>query len=320
MRYRQGAKLGGLVGILMIPACSWGGPPKPFSSEVMPTDAIAEITEIADRPVWIRFLNSNTDNIATIGKNIKLGESIRTEGTALVQITLTSGMVIRMEGDSLLTINDDQKIELTRGQIVVWVPPQSRMNAEIMLTGAIAKVNKNTTVYLDSSNVKQIIGLQGTVNVLPIDTSNPIAIKSGQKLIISNRDGANLRPKTLTEKELKTQFNKTKLLSGFNSTLGSQQEIASNLRIPISPTEFIIPPNRPIKPTSKPVNPPPEYIREPEGYQKRSEPERSYEREPEPPQKEPINKPVEELPPPVQPEIIPIDEPPQPEQPEENQP
>lgn len=307
-----------LVGIILISACS--SPPKPFSSELMPTEAIAEITEIADRPVWIRFLNSNSDSIATIGKNIKLGESIRTEGNALVQITLRTGMIIRMEGDSLLTIKDEQKLQLAKGQIVVWVPPQSNTNVQIIMTGAIATVNKNTTVYINSAKTQQIISLQGTVEVLPID-AKPIVIKSGQNLQISDRDGANLKPKTLTEKELKTQFKKIKLLSGFNSMLGSQQEIATTLKIPISPTEFIIPPNRPKNRPAKPINPPPEYYSEPEVSQYRAEPVRSPIRDPEPPPSESINTSVEELPPPpIQPEVIPADEPPQPEQPEELKP
>jgi len=312
------------IGILFIPACIAGNPPKPFSFEVVPTEAVAEITEIPDRPVWIRILNSKTENIATIGRTIKLGESIRTEKNALVQITLRTGMVIRMEGDALLSIYGDRKIQLVRGKIVAWVPPN--ISTKIMLTDAIASV-KNATVYIDSTKTQQIMSLQGYIEVLSVDASKPIAIKSGQSLIINKK--LTNQPKTLTQTELNEKFNKTKLLSGFNSRIGSQEAIASNLKIPISPTDYIIPPNRPSKNPNKPVNPEKEYSREyyqepyayeksyEEKYERRAEPARSPIRTAPSPQ----DLAREQLPFTPPPEIVPvIDEPPQPVQPEVTEP
>ncbi len=315
-----------LGGILLLPACG-GQPPKPFSTEIIPTEAVAEITEIADRPVWIRLPKSDSEAIATIGRTIKLGESIRTEGSALVQITLRTGVILRMEGDTILSIYDSHRIEVVKGRIVVWVPPQPNITAKILLTGAIASV-KNATVYIDLSKSSQIISLEGNIEVLPVDASKPIVVKAGQNLIIDqsrSRDGANFLPKTLAAKELKTEFTKTKLLSGFNSRIGSQDAIASNLKIPINPTDYIIPPNKPAKPTpTQPVNREPRYYEEPYAYERRAEPVKSY-RNPEnyvePPTKELVEPVKEDLPPtPVQPELTAADDLPEPMQPEEPKP
>jgi hypothetical protein len=311
-----------LVGISLIPACLGGNPPKPFNSEVIPKEAIAEITEIPNRPVSIRFLNSKTDSIATIGRTIKLGETIRTEGNALAQITLKSGMIVRMEGDTILTIIDDRRFQLGRGKIVVWVPAQPNVTAKVMLTGAIASV-KNATTYIDStidsSKAQQVVSLEGTTEVLLVDATKQILVKAGQNLIISkngNRDGANIQPKALSQKELKTEFSKTKLLSGFNSQIGSQEAIAFNLKIPISRTELVIPSRRPAK--IKPANPAvPVYEPQPYAYERRVEPVRSPTRDYEPRAKSSTPK-FDPTAPRVTSDFIPMDEPPQPVQPEQS--
>ena len=318
LKVRTGLRWVVILGILLLPACG-GHPPKPFSSETIPTEAIAEITEIANRPVWIRLLNTDSEAIGTLGKKIKIGESIRTEGNALVQISLKSGTLIRMEGNSNLTIYADGKIAVTKGEILVWVPPQPNITAKITLSGAIATV-KNATVYINSAQIVQILNLEGTTEVLPTGAKTPTLVKAGQNLEIKIEDKKGIKNshKILSTKDLKTKFAKIKLLSGFNSKIGSQDAIAINLQIPISPTDSIIPINRPAKnPPSKPANPEPTYYQEPYPYyERRAEPVRSEPvRNPEPQISQPVNQ---DLPPdPVQPEL---DEPPQPSQPEEPQP
>jgi len=223
-----------------------------------------------------------------------------------------------MEGDTVLTINDNSRIQLGKGKIVVWVPAQSNLTVKVMLAGAIVSI-KNATVYIDSSNTQQVVSLEGTTEVLLVDASKPILVKPGQNLIISkdgNRDGANLQPKALSPRELKTEFSKTKLLSGFNSQIGSQEAIAYNLNIPISPTESVIPARRPAK--IKPSNPPPIYEPEPYAYEPRAEPVRSPSRNYEPIPKSSNPAEVDPTAPRVTSDFIPMDEPPQPVQPEES--
>ncbi|AFY72231.1 FecR family protein [Synechococcus sp. PCC 7502] len=328
MIYRQGLKLLVLLGILLIPACV-SNPPKPFSSEPIPSEAIGEITEIADRPVSIRLVQTNQDIVANLGKVIKLEEPVRTQGDALAQITLKTGVVIRMQGDTLVTINADNKIDLAKGKILVWVPANT--TAQIKVSGAIASV-KNATVYINSAQNLQIIGLQGTTEVLPVNapinaidastTSNTpklLVLKAGQNLLIS-QDGKYSPPKTLTTEDLKTQFKQIKLLSGFNSRLGSQEIISTNLKIPISPTDFVIPPNRPTPPKPSPV-----YYQEPYyPVEKTTQTRRSPATSP-PTPVEVTNKAPQEIPPapvqsPMEPEVVPNDTPPQPTQPEETEP
>jgi hypothetical protein len=303
-----------LIGITAMPACIWGTPPKPFSSEIMPSQAIAEITEIPDRPVWIRFLNSDIETVATLGKTLRFGESIRTEGKALAQITLGNGMVIRMEGNTILSIHDNYRLQLTKGRILAWVPANS--NIQIGMNGAIASV-KNATVYIDSAQNLQILNLQGNIQVSPTDVSKPIVLEAGQKLSVpkDNRDGGSMKPKMQSEAELKAQFNQTKLLSGFGSKLASQEAIAFNLKIPIGINAnggITIPKPR----ASRPVA---EYS--PPIYENSSESiSRSSRRNSEVSAPKPVLKSGNDSVAPVSADFTPVDEPPQPAQPEEPKP
>ncbi|HBC41651.1 MAG TPA: hypothetical protein DCZ88_07110, partial [Pseudanabaena sp.] len=63
----------------MLPSCTISQPEKPFSSEVLPTEAIAEISEIRSYPVRVKYVNSTTARPATVGVALKVNESVSTD-------------------------------------------------------------------------------------------------------------------------------------------------------------------------------------------------------------------------------------------------
>ncbi|NJL42679.1 MAG: FecR domain-containing protein [Pseudanabaena sp. SU_2_4] len=193
-RMRPAAKLWRLLPLFclsstlaILPACNFGSPAKPFSAEVNPTDSIAKITEVKSRPVWIRFLNTSDDKSAAVGTLVKPGEAIRTEESARAQIHLLSGAVIRVEGESSLTVSQKDLVTLDKGQLLAWSDPSQTTSTQIQTPFGIVSV-KNTTVYIDipkdASQDKHILALQGNVEVRLNSGSEPIKLQPGQELTI----------------------------------------------------------------------------------------------------------------------------------------
>ncbi len=234
-----------LLTIWLLTSC--GNPPKPFSSEsTISTADVAEITEIPNRTVWIRFLSSNSDSIAGLGRTIKAGETIRTEKNALAQIALRSGAILRMEGNTTLSIDGNQKIWLKSGKIMVWAPSQNP--TKIMLAQVTATA-KNAFVYIESGKTLRLICLEGKIEIAPdarnksgtnksskstlTKKSSPkskftkikfpklIVLKSGQSLEIEPKNPAKII--ALTPQTLKSQLETTQLLSAFNSKIGNSK-------------------------------------------------------------------------------------------------
>jgi FecR protein len=218
---------------VILPACNFGSPTKPFSAEVNPTDSIAKITEVKNRPVWIRFLNTNDDKSATVGMLLKPGESMRTEESAHAQIHLLSGAVVRVEGDSSLTVSQKDQVTLDKGQLLAWSAPSQTTPTQIQTSFGIVSV-KNTTVYIDvpkdASQDKHILALQGNVEVRLNSGSEPIKLKTGQELTIK-ANGTAAAPQTLDTAAVEKKLAKSNLIYGFNSRLESLAAIESQLKI-----------------------------------------------------------------------------------------
>jgi hypothetical protein len=225
------------MGLLLITGCNTN-PPKPFSSELAPTEAIAKITEIPNRPVWVRFTNSRDDSPAAIGTDLKVGESIRTEAKARVQVVLKNGVIIRLGGDTDVSINAQNQIQLNRGQIVVWVA--KKVTAEIVTPTAIAAIT-DATLYIQlpqDNKDRQILVLQGVATVRIKDVVEAIMLKAGENLAIT-ANGKTSPPQKLTQAVLNQRFVETKILSGFSSKLAGQDTIEANLQISTPSAEAV---------------------------------------------------------------------------------
>jgi FecR protein len=325
--------------LAVLPACNFGSPAKPFSAEVNPSDSIAKITEVKSRPVWIRFLNTSNDNSASVGMLLKPGEGIRTEESARAQIHLLSGAVVRVEGESSLTLSQKDLVTLDKGQLLAWSSPSQTTSTQIQTSFGIVSV-KNTTVYIDipkdTSQDKRILALQGNVEVRLNSGSEPIKLKPGQELTVK-ANGTATTPQTLDTVAVEKKLAKSNLIYGFNSRLESLAAIESQLKISDNSNSTEKVPYR-SKAASRPKNNPPPPARtyeEPapvDNYQPpaRETPRDTYQppqtstpsnpaQRPDPlalPQPAPVTPQAAEPPPqPVQPEIAP-EPPPQPVQPE----
>jgi hypothetical protein len=327
----------------VLPACNFSGPAKPFSSEVNPTDSVAKITEVKSRPVWIRFLNADSDRSATVGMSVKPGESIRTEESARAQIHLLSGDLVRIEGESSLTLSQKDSVNFDKGQLLAWSAPNQASPTQIKTPFGIVSV-KNTTVFVDipkdAAKDRTILALQGNVEVKLNSGSVPINLKQGQELTIKS-DGTVATPKNLDVAAVEKKFAKSKLIYGFDSRLESLAAIEARYTISSNTTETdTVPYSRQKKKTPAPANNPSPASNTPQEPAPYRAPER-YEaprRDPEPPpqtstrpsnpepqadplavprRSEPVTPQAAEPPPqPVQPEVAPLEPPPLPVQPE----
>ncbi|MFM7887907.1 MAG: hypothetical protein ACKPCM_14730, partial [Pseudanabaena sp.] len=101
-----------------LPSCTISQPAKPFSSEALPTEVIAEITEIRSYPVRIKYINSTTARPANVGVPLKVNESVSTDESSTAQITLKTGTIFRIGGAANLTLRPQNQVEIESGQLV----------------------------------------------------------------------------------------------------------------------------------------------------------------------------------------------------------
>ena len=147
---------------------------------------------------------------------------------------LKTGIVTRIDRNSVVKFRGDRDLELVRGKMLIWVPPD--IDVKIYTNGAIVS-GKNTTVYINAQRSPQIISLDGTVVVTSKAGKNYTAT-TGEAISIR---GQQLKVEKLTSSQLKSEFFQTKLVSGFNSKIRSAAAIALNLQIPTSAIDYILP-------------------------------------------------------------------------------
>lgn len=318
--------------VTLLPGCFSTAPPsKPFSAEFSPTDPVAEVVEIKNRPVWIKYLNSKDESSAIVGSTIKVGETVRTEANAGVQILLKSGLVLRIEGDSSVTLTPKNSLKLNKGRLIARIAADKNVTAQIQTPLAVASIS-DTTVYVDlpkdTSKERHIFALQGTVEVMLNGASEPIMLKTGEDLAIKP-NGMASQPKVLDPGAIEKRLALNPLLFGFNNKLDSQTTIEANLQISEDPKETTkIPYKRP-EPTAysapAPIsNSPSKPIPPAQPTAKNSDPQPTNSNNPLPSPPVEANRPVPPVvvepvappPPPVQAEPIPIEPPPLPVQPE----
>ncbi|WP_330481574.1 FecR family protein [Tumidithrix elongata] len=219
--------------MVAIPGCFAPPPSKPFSSEIVPTDKLAEISEIRDFSVRVRFLNSSEDRPASVGTTLKAGETVRTEGTSRAQIVLNSGVIVRVDGDTNLTINPKNQLNLDKGRLLAWVASSQNLTAEVQTPfGSVS--SSDGTFYVnvpkESSKQRQILALNGTVTVKLARSSDTVTLKAGEELIVMPDGNASI-PKPLAKEDIEKRLAGNPLIFGFNTRLASQADIESTFKI-----------------------------------------------------------------------------------------
>ena len=226
---------------LALPSCTFNQPPKPFSSEALPTEAIAEISEIRSYPVRVKYLNAAAARPATVGLLLKANESIITDDTSNAQVTLRSGTIIRIGGKSSLTIKPENQVEFTSGQLVAWAA--SDRKAPIQVQTPFGEISSNNgTIYLEipdkAAEDRRVIALDGTVTVLLKSTSQSqiVTIAKGEEISIK-ANGRASAPKRIEKESINKRIVNNPLIFGFAAQLASLPQITSEFGVTASVKE-----------------------------------------------------------------------------------
>ncbi len=216
-----------------LPSCAGTQPPKPFSSEALPTEAIAEISEIRSYPVRVKYINATSVRPATIGVPLKVNESVSTEDSSTAQVTLRSGAIIRIGGKSTLTLKPQNQVEFTSGRLVAWAAKDLKSPAQVKTP--FGEISSNDgTVYVEipekASEDRRVIALDGTVTVLLKSTSEIVTIGKGEEIKIK-ADGKASAPKRLDKESIDKRIVNNPLIFGFNSQLASLPQITSEFGV-----------------------------------------------------------------------------------------
>ncbi|WP_103667641.1 FecR domain-containing protein [Pseudanabaena sp. BC1403] len=219
-----------------LPSCSGYQPPKPFSSEAVPTEAIAEISEIRSYPVRVKYINATSSRPATIGVPLKVNESISTEDSSTAQVTLRSGAIIRIGGKSTLTLKPQNQVEFTSGRLLAWAAKDLKSPAQVQTP--FGEISSNDgTVYLEipdkASEERRVIALDGTVTVLLKSTSEIVTLGKGEEIRIQ-ADGKASAPKRIDKESIDKRIANNSLIFGFSSQLASLPQISSEFGVTAS--------------------------------------------------------------------------------------
>jgi len=218
---------------IILPSCTISQPPKPFSSEALPTEAIAEISEIRSYPVRVKYVNAISARSATVGVPLKVNEIVSTEDSSTAQVTLRSGAIIRIGGKSSLTLKPQNQVEFTSGRLVAWAASDRKAPAQVQTP--FGEISSNDgTVYLEipakAAEDRRVIALDGTVTVLLKTTSEIITLSKGEEIRIK-ADGKASAPKRIDKESIDKRIANNALIFGFSTQLASLPQIASEFGV-----------------------------------------------------------------------------------------
>jgi len=242
-------------------SCAISQPTKPFSSEALPTEAIAEISEIRSYPVRVKYLNATSAKPASVGGSLKVDESVSTEDSSTAQLTMRNGVIFRIGGVSNLKIKPQNQVEFTSGKLVAWSASDRKAPSQIQTP--FGEISSNGgTMYLEippkAAEDRRIIALDGTVTVLLKQSSSIVTIGKGEEIRIK-ADGKATAPTRIDKEGIEKRIANNNLIFGFSSQLASLNQIiaefgvtstvkeASTLQfrrsdLPTKPTEATKPP------------------------------------------------------------------------------
>ena len=189
-------------------SCAISQPTKPFSSEALPTEAIAEISEVRSFPVRVKYLNATSAKPASVGGPLKVDESVSTEDSSTAQLAMRNGVIFRIGGVSNLKIKPQNQVEFTSGKLVAWSASDRKAPAED----------------------RRIIALDGTVTVLLKQSSSIVTIGKGEEIRIK-ADGKATAPARVDKETIEKRIANNNLIFGFSSQLASLNQIIAEFGV-----------------------------------------------------------------------------------------
>lgn len=195
-------------------------------------DAPATISEIQSQPVWLRRLKALSEISAQQGMGIQIGETIRTEGKAMAEINLKNGLAFRIGGNAVLTLQPDNHLKLSAGEMITWVTPGKKVPTQVITPGGIAGI-RGTTIYVKMpKNPKEAIEFftwEGTMYIHLPNKTEEFQLKAGEIVKIKpgetniNKIRASVR--RLTSQEWLNRRRNSSLINKFAQPLPTLQKI-----------------------------------------------------------------------------------------------
>ncbi|PSB26538.1 FecR domain-containing protein [Stenomitos frigidus] len=165
--------------------------PSTVSSTPVVATPIAKISEIRKLPVFVRLLSAPQEQPAEEGMGLQAGETIRTQGQALTQIDMNSGLAFRLAGNATLTLQPDNRLNLTAGNMITWVQPGKKVPTEIVTPVAVAGI-RGTTVFVkipqDPNDGVLFFAWEGSVAVRLPGQTEDILLKTADEVRIKPGD------------------------------------------------------------------------------------------------------------------------------------
>jgi len=197
-----------------------------------PEQTFATISEIQKQPVWVRQLNTKDEAPAQENMDLRVGETIRTQGNALAQVELKNGLSFRIGGNSVLTLQPDNRLNLKAGEMIAWVEPGKKVPVEIETPVAIAGI-RGTTVYInipeDPKREIEFFAWEGNVEVWFPNQPGKCQFKTGEQVKIEpGETDINLvrqQVQQLPRQKLLKRRRKSRLLNNFDKPLPTLQKI-----------------------------------------------------------------------------------------------
>jgi hypothetical protein len=195
-------------------------------------EAPATISQIYKKPVWLKRLNTTTEIFANEGMGVFVGEQIRTVGEALAEIKLKNGLAFRIGGNSVLTMQPDNSLNLNKGEMITWVQPGKQVPAKVVTPGAIAGI-RGTTIYINIPEAPnspiEYFTWEGTMSLALPNQSEEILLKAGEIVKIqpgeTDINQMRKRVRKLTDKEWETRRHKSRLINNFSQPLPTLDKI-----------------------------------------------------------------------------------------------
>ncbi|HEY9651867.1 MAG TPA: FecR domain-containing protein, partial [Coleofasciculaceae cyanobacterium] len=150
-------------------------------------EAPAILSEISQQPVWVQLLNTTNETTADKGISLRVGEKIRTHKEGVAQVDFKNGLAFRLGGDSVVSLEPNNHLKLSEGEILVWVDPGQKVPTEIITRGAIAKLQGTTVsvkILKELDHAVEIFVWEGTVTVQIPNQTGAITLNSGQEVRI----------------------------------------------------------------------------------------------------------------------------------------
>ena len=217
----------------LLPSCLTSQPPKPFSSEALPSEAIAEISEIRSYPVRVKYLNSSVAKPATVGIPLKVDETVSTDENSTAQVSLRNGAIVRIGGKSSLTLKPKNQVEFTSGRLLTWAEGENKATTKVLTNfGEIS--TDNGTVYIEIptkvAEDRRVIALDGKVTILLKASSQTLTLNKGEEVTVK-ADGKASEPKRIEKESIDKRLANNNLIFGFSTQLTNLNQIVAEFGI-----------------------------------------------------------------------------------------